>query len=89
MWEHKEEHTDFLIHDKHGLPSVYIKNYPKYTPLVAAALQYKQYIENKEISEEQILAKSDGYPMSPTRNNNQPQDKAWGLLLRMYDKWLR
>ena len=63
LWEHKEEHADFLIHGKHGLPSVHIIHYPKYIPLVAAVSQYKQHIVNKGSGKKPILAKSDGYPM--------------------------
>ena len=63
LWKDKEKHAVILIHDKHGLPSLQIINYPTYIPSVAAAGEYKEYTFNEGIGETPIFVKSDGYPM--------------------------
>ena len=63
LWENKEKHAVILIHDRHGLTSLQIINYPNYIPFVATAEDYKEYIFNEGIGEKTIFLKSDGYPM--------------------------
>ena len=47
--ENMENHADVLNHDRHGLPSLQITNYPKYIPFVVAVEDYNKYIFNKGI----------------------------------------
>ena len=49
LYKHKEKYTDFLIHGKRGLPSMYIINYPIYIPLVAASLEHGQHTKSEGI----------------------------------------
>ena len=88
--EHRTEDADFLIHDKHEVPSICPTNYPIHIPLVAAFQEYHQYFMNKGIGERKILAKSDGYPMEIvqlkiTINNLEMRRGGWSYACMITD----
>ena len=63
LYDHEEKYADFLICGKHGLPSMYITNYPLYIPIMTAFLEYTQHVNNEGTSKKRFPAKSNGYPM--------------------------
>ena len=67
--DYEEIYADFVIHGNYRLSSMYITNYPIYTPLLVAFLECKQYVRNEGIAEREIdLSKFDDCPMQRVKS---------------------